>query len=68
MATNDGEDISSAHGNGCESCCHRHHPDGGHCYMFKEEPEACFAHKYDREFVEQTIENIGRNCNEQRSS
>lgn len=61
--TQNGGDVSSAHGNGCESCYHRRHPDGGHCYMFKEEPEECYAHKYDREWVEQNSRTPGQKMN-----
>lgn len=29
----------------CETCDHKKHPDGGHCYMFREEPEfKCMQH------------------------
>lgn len=51
--------VISAHGNGCESCCYSRNPQGGHCYMFKEEPEVCFQHKYDHHLVEQTIDAVG---------
>lgn len=31
--------------NNCATCDHKRHPDGGHCYMFRHEPqEACRAH------------------------
>lgn len=23
----------------CENCRHKQHPDGGHCYMFRNKPE-----------------------------
>ena len=31
--------------NNCETCDHKKHPDGGHCYMFRTEPdEVCMIH------------------------
>ena len=31
--------------NNCATCDHKKHPDGGHCYMFKDEPtKACLEH------------------------
>lgn len=31
--------------NNCASCEHKHRPDGGWCYMFREEPtEPCAKH------------------------
>lgn len=31
--------------NNCATCRHKTHPDGGHCYMFKDEPkEICMQH------------------------
>lgn len=29
----------------CNTCDHKKHPEGGHCYMFKNEPQdTCMAH------------------------
>lgn len=29
----------------CSTCDHKAYPDGGHCYMFREEPEGvCYSH------------------------
>lgn len=34
-----------ANPNNCATCDHSKHPDGGHCYMFREEPEVpCAKH------------------------
>lgn len=31
--------------NNCETCEHKKHPDGGHCYMFRNEPtDVCKIH------------------------
>jgi hypothetical protein len=31
--------------NNCETCRHKQNPDGGHCYMFRDEPtEVCMQH------------------------
>lgn len=31
--------------NNCGTCDHIEHPDGGHCYMFREAPtDVCFVH------------------------
>jgi len=31
--------------NNCETCSHQQFPDGGHCYMFRDEPtEVCMQH------------------------
>jgi hypothetical protein len=31
--------------NNCAACDHKKHPDGGHCYMFRTEPEGvCMKH------------------------
>lgn len=31
--------------NNCATCDHKRNPDGGHCYMFRDEPsERCFKH------------------------
>lgn len=31
--------------NNCATCRHKQHPDGGHCYMFRVEPEGvCMKH------------------------
>ena len=31
--------------NNCSTCDHKRHPDGGHCYMFREEPRGvCMQH------------------------
>ena len=31
--------------NNCPACGHKDHPDGGWCYMFREEPkEVCMQH------------------------
>ena len=31
--------------NNCETCKHKQHPDGGWCYMFRDEPtEVCMIH------------------------
>lgn len=40
--------------NQCKSCIHKQHPDGGHCYMFKKEPEGCLI--YDP--IRQPIKNV----------
>lgn len=48
----------SAHSNGCESCFYSRRPEGGHCYMFMEEPEVCFQHKFDRRLVDDAIERV----------
>jgi hypothetical protein len=40
-----------ANPNNCAACDHKQHPDGGHCYMFKDEPkEVCMQHtaRYSR--------------------
>lgn len=34
-----------ANPNRCETCTHKKHPDGGHCYMFRDEPtDVCMQH------------------------
>lgn len=36
---------SMSNPNNCEACDHKNIPDGGHCYMFKDEPtEVCMIH------------------------
>lgn len=31
--------------NNCETCKHKQHPDGGWCYMFRDEPrDVCMVH------------------------
>lgn len=40
----------SKHGNACSLCLHRHNPQGGHCYMFREEPEVCLQYASERQF------------------
>lgn len=31
--------------NNCNTCDHKQHPDGGHCYMFRDEPrDVCMQH------------------------
>lgn len=31
--------------NKCSTCDHKRHPDGGHCYMFRDEPsDVCMQH------------------------
>lgn len=31
--------------NNCATCDHKRHPDGGHCYAFREEPtDVCMQH------------------------
>jgi hypothetical protein len=31
--------------NNCATCDHKQHPDGGWCYMFRNEPDdVCFSH------------------------
>lgn len=31
--------------NNCNTCDHKKHPDGGHCYMFRTEPTSrCMQH------------------------
>lgn len=40
-----------ANPNNCAACDHKHHPDGGWCYMFRDEPEqVCAKHtaRYSR--------------------
>lgn len=33
--------------NNCETCDHKKHPDGGHCYMFRLEPKnPCSQHTH----------------------
>ena len=35
--------------NNCSTCDYKRHPDGGHCYMFREEPEGvCMQHTMRR--------------------
>lgn len=35
--------------NNCACCDHKQHPDGGWCYMFRNEPQAvCLAHTVRR--------------------
>lgn len=37
--------------NNCATCDHKKHPDGGHCYMFKQEPQwRCQQHTALRSF------------------
>jgi len=34
-----------ANPNNCGTCQHKRHPDGGWCYMFRDEPtERCYQH------------------------
>lgn len=36
-------------GNNCASCEHKKRPEGGHCYMFRTEPEGiCMQHTHAR--------------------
>lgn len=51
--------VRSAHNNGCENCFYSRRPDGGHCYMFRDEPRVCFQHKYDRDLVIDAVEGVG---------
>lgn len=41
----EGECVALCHdrSNGCDTCDHKQHPDGGHCYMFREAPAPCCA-------------------------
>lgn len=48
--------------NNCETCKHKQHPDGGWCYMFRDEPgEVCMIHsgrrlsEFAREIVAQQV-------------
>lgn len=37
--------MSDLNPNNCEMCDHKKNPDGGHCYMFKDEPDKiCYQH------------------------
>lgn len=33
--------VTSSHGNPCAACSYSRNPQGGHCYMFREEPSDC---------------------------
>lgn len=47
MSTHESESKrgSAANPNNCETCDHFKHPDGGHCYMFREAPTyVCLIH------------------------
>lgn len=37
--------IEPVNPNNCATCDHKRRPDGGHCYMFRNEPtEVCMQH------------------------
>lgn len=39
--------------NNCETCEHKNHPDGGHCYMFRDEPtDVCKVHTKYKTLIE----------------
>lgn len=39
------EGIDMANPNNCSTCDHKQHPDDGHCYMFRDEPQdVCMQH------------------------
>lgn len=47
--------------NNCETCGHKARPEGGHCYMFRHEPEdVCMVHTARRDLydVEKAMKRI----------
>ena len=45
--------------NRCETCDHKRHPDGGHCYMFRLAPtEPCAHHTYPVEAIRASRMNL----------
>lgn len=46
--------------NNCETCNHKRHTDGGHCYMFREEPVILCMQHSDRRPQRGTIGHIGQ--------
>lgn len=39
------EGIDMANPNNCSTCDYKQHPDDGHCYMFRDEPQdVCMQH------------------------
>ncbi len=55
--------------NNCSTCDHKKHPDGGHCYMFRQEPKwQCQQHTALRSFSTRALMNaqskaqLGFNC------
>jgi hypothetical protein len=52
--------------NNCGTCKHKQNPDGGWCYMFRNEPDdVCMQHTYRAELTsnaEQAIIRIATGC------
>lgn len=47
--------------NNCETCDHKKHPDGGHCYMFRYTPtEPCAQHTFRLESMRAMRMQFGR--------
>lgn len=45
--------------NNCSTCNHKKHPDGGHCYMFRTEPQwQCQQHTELRSFSHRALRKI----------
>lgn len=45
--------------NNCATCEHKRHPDGGHCYMFRDEPtEACLQHTGLQRYTEREVKSL----------
>lgn len=45
--------------NNCATCDHKKHPDGGHCYMFRNEPQwQCMQHTGLRTFGHNALRKI----------
>lgn len=45
--------------NNCSTCYHKKNPDGGHCYMFQEEPRnVCMQHTDREQFSDKALTRI----------
>jgi len=56
-----GEEVSNP--NNCATCDHKKHPDGGHCYMFKDAPkQVCKQHTPPHFIARQWVSRIAIEC------
>lgn len=47
--------------NNCSTCKHKKHPDGGWCYMFRDEPsQVCMQHSGRTESTESVVRKLLR--------
>lgn len=55
--------------NNCNTCKHKQNPDGGWCYMFRDEPtEVCMQHTGRQSSSLEDLQRIGRGLRDNRKN